>query len=117
MPKQDLGEMLIVEALGRIDGKLEKLDGRLDEQGKVLVGQAASLEEHVRRTNMLEERMEQSTEQARADLPKNIQEELRVSRNKFLMLALKAGATLLALGGGGFGVHHGIMKLIEIWGG
>lgn len=117
MPKQDLGELLIVEALGRIDDKLEKLDSRLDDQGKVLVGQAASLDEHVRRTNMLEDRMEQVAKQAKDELPRNIQEEMRISRNRWLLLALKLGATLVALGGGGFGIHHGVMKLIEIWGG
>lgn len=45
------------EVVKRIVDKLDKLDGRLDSVDKTLIVNTASLEEHVRRTALLEEQM------------------------------------------------------------
>lgn len=113
MPKgkaksSSLGDSLLVEALGRIDSKLDRIDSRLDDQGKTLALQNASLDEHVRRTNMLEEKIDK-------DVPEKVKEEIRVQRNKLLFNTFKIGGAVAGLGGGGLGIHHAIKALWAVY--
>ena len=49
---------LILDFLKAIDAKVDKLDERLDDVDKTLIRQHASLEEHIRRTDLLEKKLE-----------------------------------------------------------
>jgi predicted nucleic acid-binding Zn-ribbon protein len=44
----------LFEIVQKIDGKLDRLDGRLDSVDVTLAKQQVTLDEHVRRTNLLE---------------------------------------------------------------
>lgn len=46
------------EIVNRIVGKLDKLDDRLDSVDKTLVKQELNLQEHMRRSDLLEEQMQ-----------------------------------------------------------
>jgi len=45
---------LMSTSLGRIEGKLDKLDERLDSAEKIAIKQEANLEAHMRRSDLLE---------------------------------------------------------------
>lgn len=54
MPKSD---QVILQALSKLESKIDHLDGRLDSVEKVLVKQEANIEHHVKRTDLAEENM------------------------------------------------------------
>lgn len=101
MAKEQLGDLLVVDALSRIDGKLDKLDGRLDDHGQLMVKQQAILDEHVRRTDLLEKKVDAETAALKQGIPKAVEEEIRLTRNRYL---LNIGKGILALAGTGVGV-------------
>lgn len=112
MPKPDsLGDLLIVETLNRMDDKLDRLDGRLDSMDTTLVKQQAILDEHVRRTNLLEGKISADTAAIRESLPKNIEDQIRLARNKFLISVLKVLGVVAGTGAGGVAI-----KEIATWG-
>lgn len=55
MPKN---EAMIIQALEKLDQKLDRQDMRLDSIEKVQVKQEANIGEHMRRTGLLEENVE-----------------------------------------------------------
>lgn len=46
------------DKLDKIDSKIDRLDSRLDSVEKILVGQAVSIHEHIRRSGASEDRLE-----------------------------------------------------------
>lgn len=119
MPKKSAGleDTLIVNALSRIDGKLDKLDDRLDDQGNILVKQQAILDEHVRRTNLLEEKIEENKKATREGLAREAADAVRLERNRLIVLGLKIGGLVAGLGGGGLGLSKLLPALAKLWGG
>ena len=118
MPKEaaGLGEILVVETLTRIDQKIDKLDDRLDEQGKTLIKQQAILDEHVKRTNLLEDKIASDVKQVKEALPEAVQAQIRLARNKFLIQALKVLGIVAGTGAGGMAIKEGvgwILKFLE----
>ena len=116
MPKDSLGEILVVETLNKIDSKLDKLDDRLDEQGKTLVKQQAILDEHVKRTNLLEDKIASDVKQVKEALPDAVQAQIKLARNKFLIQALKIAGIVVGTGAGGMGLKEvigWILKFLE----
>lgn len=118
MPKDSaaLGEMLVVDALNRMDGKLDKLDDRLDGVDKTLIEQKGILDEHVRRTDLLEQKLEADVRSVRDALPKDIEDQIRLQRNKFLINAAKVLGVVAGLGGGGLGLKELIGLISKLWG-
>jgi hypothetical protein len=118
MPKDSagLGELLVAESLSRIDGKLDKLDDRLDEQGKTLAKQQVVLEEHVKRSNLLEAKIDLETKQIKETLPKEVEAQIKLQRNKFLINALKILGVIAGTGGGGMAIKEGITWALKFWG-
>ena len=123
MPKKtsDLEDTLIVNALNRMDGKLDKLDDRMDGMTIVLTKQQGSLDEHVRRTNLLEEKLEADKETLRKSISEGLAREaadaVRAERNRILVLALKIGGVVAGLGGGGFGLRQLLPAIAKLWSG
>lgn len=119
MPKDSAGleEMLIVNTLSRMDGKLDKLDDRMDGMAGTLIKQQASLDEHVKRSNLLEEKIELETKKITEALPREVEAQIKLARNKFLINALKVGGVVAGLGGGGFGIKQLITAVLKFWGG
>ena len=119
MPKDTapgLDDLLVVNALTRIDGKLDKLDDRLDEQSKILVTQQGILDEHVRRTDLLEQKLESDIKAAKDQLPKEIGDHLKAERLALAKTGLKIFGVLAALGSGGFGLKELISAILKFWG-
>ena len=119
MPKDSaaLGEMLVVDALGRMEGKLDKLDDRMDGIDKTLIEQKGILDEHVRRTDLLEKKIEADVKTVRDALPKDIEEQIRLQRNKFIISALKVLGVVAGTGAGGMAIKEAISLLLKLWGG
>ena len=116
MPKsQDLAEVLIVDALNRMDGKLDKLDDRLDNVGQTLVRQQASLDEHIKRTNLLETKIEADASALKVKLEKDVENLLASKRQKSLMLGLKILGGVAATGGGGVLIKNLVAAILKIW--
>lgn len=118
MPKKstDLQDTLIVNALVRIDGKLDKLDDRMDGMAGTLVKQQASLDEHIKRSDLLEKKIDLETKAIKEDLPKEVENQIRLQRNKFLINALKVLGLVAGLGGGGFGLNKLVSGILKFWG-
>jgi hypothetical protein len=89
-----LENTLIVNALSRIDGKIDKLDERMDGMSNVLVKQQGILDEHIRRTELLEAKIESDTS------------EKKEQNHKMLMFFLKLSGGLIVAGGSGVGIRH-----------
>jgi len=127
MPKDSVGleDMLIVNTLARIDGKLDKLDDRMDGMQATLAVQQQILDEHVRRTGLLEEKIEADTSNIRSEFKEGLKEGLareaaeavRAERNKLLVLGLKIGGVVAGLGGGGLGLKTLLPALAKLFGG
>lgn len=117
MPKDTAGldDLLVVNALSRIDGKLEKIDDRLDEQGKILITQQGILDEHVRRTNLLEDKIAADVKAVKEQLPKEISEHLKAERISLAKTGLKVFGVVAALGSGGFGLKELISAILKFW--
>lgn len=124
MPDKDsLGDLMVAEALGRIDLKLERIDERLDDQGKIMVHQQAILDEHVRRSDLLERKIEVETAAVAADLPRVIAERMKAEsealaekRKKQVIFLLKVGGGIAGLSTGGFGFMHLLKWLASLVG-
>lgn len=128
MPK-DLGEALIVETLSRIDQNVSKLDDRMDNmgkeqvrQGEVLVRQQAILDEHVRRTNLLESKIAHDVAAMEKAFPKaidihlNIVESKRAAkRKKHLLTSLKVLAALAGTGVGAASIKALLTFILANW--
>lgn len=125
MPDKDsLGELMVAEALSRIDIKLERIDERLDDQGKIMVHQQAILDEHVRRSDLLEQKIEMDVAATKAELPRAIDERLKAKaeeltekRKKQVIFILKLGGGIAGLSTGGFGFMHLLKWLSSLVGG
>lgn len=118
-----LEDMLIVNTLNRIDGKLDKLDDRMDSMNGTLTKQQGSLDEHIKRSNLLEMKIDLETKAIRDRLPEDIQKELAVvkaaaseARNKALMFGLKIAGALAGLGGGGWGIKQIVVAVAKAFG-
>lgn len=118
MPKESaaLGEILVVDALSRMESKLDKLDDRLDGVDKTLIEQKGILDEHVRRTDLLEKKIEADVRSVRDALPKDVEEQIRLQRNKFLINVAKVLGVVAGLGGGGLGVKELVGLISKLWG-
>lgn len=118
MPKKspDLQDQLIVNALTRIDGKLDKLDDRMDNQGNILSKQQVSLDEHVKRTNLLEQKLEEDKKLIKEGLAREALDAVRAERNRILVLGLKIAGVVAGLGGGGFGLKQLFNVVMKVWG-
>ena len=117
MPKKtDLEDTLIVNALVRIDGKLDKLDDRMDGMSITLVQHKDSLVEHIKRSDLLEKKIELETKSIKEDLPKEVENQIRLQRNKFIINALKVLGVVAGLGGGGWGGKQLISAILKFWG-
>jgi predicted oxidoreductase len=118
MPKDSAGleEMLIVNTLTRIDGKLDKLDDRMDGMSTTLVKQQDILDEHVKRSNLLEQKIDLETKKIVEALPKEVEAQIKLQRTKFIINALKVGGVIAGLGGGGWGGKQLITALLKFWG-
>lgn len=118
MPKDSagFGELLVAEALTRIDGKLDKLDDKLDEQGKTLTKQQVSIDEHIRRSDLLEKKIDLETQQIKEALPKEVEAQIKLQRNKFLINALKILGVIAGTGGGGMAIKEGVTWALKFWG-
>ena len=75
--------------LSSMDSKIERIDGRVDNIDVTSAKQQVVLEEHVRRTNLLEQKVEPIQDQY-----------------KQIKLLLKIGAGLFAASGAGFGAKE-----------
>ena len=119
MPKKTPGleDTLIVNALNRIDGKLDKLDDRLDGQGNILAKQQVSLDEHVKRTNLLEAKLEEDKKLIKEGLAREALDAVRAERNRILVLGLKIGGAVAGLGGTGFGLKTLLPAIAKLWSG
>lgn len=116
MPKDtDLGGLMVIETLSRIDTKIDKLDDRLDGMSTTLIRQESSIEEHVRRTNLLEARIEAEAKALVEMLPKEIEAQIKVQRNKFLLTALKVLGIVAGTGGGGMAIKTIISWALQFW--
>lgn len=119
-PKKDAGSIDVLAA--KLDGfkesidghmhavneKLERLDSRLDSVDLTLVKQQIILEEHVKRTNLLEDKVE--TDKT------NLDDKLKIfsTRETQMKLLTKVAMGIIIFSGGGVGAY----KLIEfIFGG
>lgn len=125
MPSKDSGleDLLIVNTMSRIDAKLDKLDDRMDTMNATLLSQHASLEEHMKRSNLLEAKIDLETKLIREKLPENIQKELaaidaaiRAQRTKQLTFGLKVAGAIAGLGGGGWGLKQVVQALAKVFG-
>lgn len=120
MPKEAataLSDMLVVDALNRMDTKLDKLDDRMDGMASTLVKQQASLDEHIKRSDLLEKKIDLETRAIKEDLPKEVENQIRLQRNKFLISAAKILGVIAGLGGGGFGLKELFTVISKLWGG
>lgn len=117
MPKDsvELGQLLVVETLNRLDGKLDKLDDRLDKVDNTMIRQQSILDEHVRRTNLLETKMEADAKALKIELPAVIQEHIKTERNKLVLKVLKITGALAATGTGGVALKTAISFVLKIW--
>ena len=124
MPKKSsLEEMLVIETLSRMDSKLDKLDDRMDGMSSTLVKQQSSLDEHIRRTNLLEIKIDQETRVLRDVIPEAVQKELAAdkvktweARKKIALMVVKVAGAVAGLGGGGFGLTKAFEFLHKVWG-
>jgi hypothetical protein len=119
MPKSSkagLADNLVVTTLSRIDEKLDKVDSRLDEHSTIMVRQQAILEEHMRRSDLLEKKIDKETATIKDEMPKVVDDQIRLARNKFLINALKAAGVLAGLGGAGVGAKQLIEATLKLWG-
>lgn len=101
--KLDMLKDHIDEHLGEVKTRLNTMDGRLNNLDVTSGKQQVILDEHVKRTNLLESKME--------DDKKALKEELKPLHTQAtqIKLAVKiAGAFIAAggLGGGGFFIRH-----------
>jgi len=119
---KELGNQLIVEALSRIDGKMDRfdtkldgLDDRMDGFDKVQIKQQGLLEEHIRRTNLLEEHVEAAKKTADESLPKTVQTVILAERQKLLFQVGKIAVLLAGTGVGGVALKEGITALLKAW--
>lgn len=118
MPK-DLGEMLVVDTLNRMDNKLDRLDERLDKVDGILTIQQAILDEHVRRTNLLEKKIDADAaalkETIGATISTKIQEERKELALKVGKGGLKVGAAVAGTGVGMAMVKEFLTWLLHFW--
>ena len=75
--------------MNNVNSKLDKLDGRMDNVDVTLVKQQSILDEHVRRTNVLEAKVEPLQ-----------------TMNLQVKTLLKIGAVIMATGAGGLGLKQ-----------
>lgn len=117
MPKNDLelGDLLIVDTLSRIDGKLDRLDSRIDGVDRLMTKQQQVLVEHVRRTDLLEKKLDQDVALVKEFIPKAIEEEIRVTRNRYLLNIAKGAAALAGTGLGVAAVKAALVWILENW--
>lgn len=117
-------------AIEKLDSKVEKIDSRVDnldvtvgKQAVTLQNQHRSLEEHIKRTNLLENRLEaevskvvKKIEHNEAELSKKIGP-LKTTDTKIKMF-MKIAGVILGSGAAAGGVGVGLSKLIAaIFGG
>lgn len=117
--KLDLFKEHIDKQLSSVDSKLDRIDSRVDVIEVTLGKQHSSLEEHIRRTNLLEQKIHNET----TDLGKRIDAESKAvveslepikMQSKQVKMILKIIATILGAGAAGGGAGLGIHKLVEI---
>jgi hypothetical protein len=83
-----------------VNVKLDKCDERLDKVDITLAKQQVILDEHVKRTNLLEEKVDADRKETAAAL-----EPLKVQGSQ-IKLMLKIGGAILGAGAGGFGIKE-----------
>ena len=120
--KLDLFKEHLDKQLSNMDGKLDRIDSRVDVIEVTLGKQYVSIDEHVKRTNLLEERMHAETTELKSKIDSETRaikenvEPLKFHRMQ-LKLALKIIATVLGAGAAGGGAGLGLHKLLELFGG
>src|SRR5574343_284149 len=112
-------------AYGRLDERLtshivhnEKTDDRLEHQlnvvnehlfgiKEILGRQQSSIDEHIRRTNLLEEKIEGETSKIKSELKPILDQNQQFQGLwKFSKVALRMGGLLEAISAGGFGIKE-----------
>lgn len=99
--------------LERIEAKVDRLDARADKQDMTLVRNTVTLEEHVRRTNLLEknhERIETESKTNYVKLEKEI-EPLKKALNMW-----RGAGKALAILGPVVALAYGIIRLVHLLG-
>jgi hypothetical protein len=96
----------LLNEIGRIHTSNERIFDKLAEQGETLVRNTVSLEEHVRRTNLLENKMTYVEDEV-SELCLHVAKiNTLVSIFKPTKEKLKIAALLCALAGGSVGTYH-----------
>lgn len=117
--KLDLFKEHLDKQMSSVDSKLDRIDARVDVIEVTLGKQHESLFEHVRRTNLLEERMHAET----SELNKKLDAETKLQyanmeplklQSRQMKLVLKVIATVLGAGVAGGGAGLGLHKLVEL---
>jgi len=104
--KLDLFKEHFDNRMGMVGKTLERMDERLDRVDVTMGKQQGILEEHVRRTNLLEEKID--------DERKSIEEKVEPFKTQHVQvkLLMKIGVAIIAAGGLG-GAGFGIKQLIS----
>lgn len=97
---------MILAKLDKIDEKVDRIDKTLAVQEKTLQVQAEQLSEHIRRTNLLEVRVEQTAESFRLEL-RPVEDHVR-----FINRSAKAFAWVLGIVGVLAGIGASIAKIL-----
>lgn len=91
--KLDLFKEHFDEHIGRVTVRLDKMDERIDESNVVAAKQCGVLEEHVKRTNLLEKKLEEDVGPLKA-------------QGAQIKLMLKIATAILGAGGAGLGIKE-----------
>lgn len=106
------------EVLTKLDGRLDSIDVTLGQQNTVLGHQHLSLVEHVKRSDLIERRLELEVEK----LNKKVEEETKAITKKLepvndhvtkMKIFIKIVVGVLGAGGAGAGAGFGLKKLFE----
>jgi len=92
---------------GRIETQLDAINEHLFGIKQILGAQQSSIDEHIRRTNLLEEKIEGETKQIKSELKPILDQGQQFQGFlKFGKAALKVGGLIAALSAGGFGIKE-----------
>lgn len=97
---------MILSTLEKIDEKVDRIDKTLAVQEKTLQVQAEQLSEHIRRTNLLEVRVEQTATEFKKDL-RPVEDHVR-----FINRSAKVFAWVLGIVGVFAGIGASIAKIL-----
>lgn len=116
----DASLVRISERFDRVDDKfdrvqtsLEKVTDRLGGIDVLMVRQQAILDEHVRRTNLLEEKLETDIKLVRQDLAEDLSAAITTERHAFIKDTLIWSAKVIGVLASSGGAILGVFKFIQ----